>query len=364
MLHSEKSNLTQWFGNLMLSWRTALQENYQVFLVIALGVVIRLAMIPLVANTPYRPVDVYDVDGQAAKLILDFKNPYFHAYTVHGYQLDVFAYLPLVPIYYAPFYLLGDIRYGNVFADILIMISTYWIAKSIHRGKAIYAPFAYAIFPISVWLTSAAGTNIMVGTAFLMLSVAGLLQKKYSVAAIFLGLGIAANQLVILALPLLGYYYWKERKLSHFVITAVVSAGIILPFFLAGPSRFTYDVLMFQFVRPLQSDGLFSLYSIVNAVSGIRLSAWIRAVIFLVPAGGAVAWLGRKPGLLIPFVGILLFLGAFVLPVNGFWNYFLPAFAVSIGLIPNIVDEINQRTARVKRKPRLFRLVASGRFGR
>ena len=129
----------------------------------------------------------------------------------------MFAYLPMVPIYYAPFYLLGDIRFGSIFADILIMFSLYYIAKSINRGAAFFAPLAYAFFPFSIWLTSVASTNIMIGTSFLTVSTATLLQKKHLVAAIFLGLALATNQLVLLALPLIIFYLWGERKISYFL---------------------------------------------------------------------------------------------------------------------------------------------------
>jgi Gpi18-like mannosyltransferase len=136
-------------------------------------------------------VDVYFVDNQAAKLILNFQNPYSQNLITQGYALNMFAYLPMVPIYYAPFYLLGDIRLGSIFADILIMFSLYYIAKSINHGAAaFFAPLTYALLPFSIWLTSVASTNIMIGTSFLTVSTVALLKKKHLVSAIFLGLAL------------------------------------------------------------------------------------------------------------------------------------------------------------------------------
>jgi Gpi18-like mannosyltransferase len=157
----------------------------------------------------------------------------------------------MVPLYYVPFYLLGNIRFGNIFADLLIMIAAYWIAKSINRGIAIFASLTFAILPASVWLTSVTSTNIMIGAAFLMLSFAALVQNKYSVAAVFFGIGIATNQLVALMLPLFGYYYWGQQKFSRFLLGLAVSVTIILPFLLASPTNFLYDTVEYQFVRPL-----------------------------------------------------------------------------------------------------------------
>jgi 4-amino-4-deoxy-L-arabinose transferase-like glycosyltransferase len=330
---------------LIISWRKKLEQTkYFVFVIVAIGVLIRLISIPLFASVPYTPVDVYYVDNQAAKIILDFQNPYSQNLVAHGYALNMFAYLPMVPIYYAPFYLLGDIRLGSIFADILIMFSLYFIAKSINRGAAaFFAPLAYAILPFSIWLTSVASTNIMIGTAFLAISTAALLKRKHLVAAIFLGLALATNQLVFLSLPLFIFYFWRERKISYFLGSLLVTAGIILPFFLQDTFSFIYDVILYQFQRPLQSNGIFSLYSLINTTTGLSLTSWIRVTLFLMAMFIAVILLRRKTVFLVPLVGTLLFLGAFILPVNGFWNYFLPGAAFLIACIPYVIDEMTTR---------------------
>jgi hypothetical protein len=311
-----------------------------IFVIVAIGVILRLISIPAFANAPHSPVDVYYVDNQAIKLLLEFKNPYTQPLTVHGGQPSLFAYLPMIAIYYAPFYLLGDIRFGSIVADILIMFSVYWIAKSISKGAAFFAPLAYAVLPFSIWLTSVASTNIMIGTSFLTLSIAALLKKKYLVAATLLGVALATNQLVALTLPLIIYYLWAKRKLLHFLFSLLVSAGIILPFILADPLRFIYDVLTFQFERPLQSDGPFSLYSLIFGITGQSLESWIRVGLFLTAGLIALVLLTRKTSFFIPLMGTVLLLGAFILPVNGFWNYFLPGAAFFCAILPFVINEV------------------------
>ena len=326
---------------LLIFWRKKIeQRKYTIFIIVAVGVLLRLISVPMFTTT-YPPVDVYYVDNQAAKLILGFQNPYSQNLAAHGFALSMFAYLPMVPIFYAPFYLMGDIRLGNIFADILIMFSLYFIAKSINRGAAaFFAPLAYAILPFSIWLTSVASTNIMVGTSFLAVSVAAMLKEKHLVSAIFLGLAMATNQLMFLALPLIILYLWKESKLSYFFGSLLVATGIVLPFFLQDTFRFIYDVILFQFQRPLQSNGVFSLYSLINTTTGLSLTSWIRVTLFLVATLIAVILLRRKTLFLVPLMGTLLFLGAFILPVNGFWNYFLPGATFLIAGIPYVIDEI------------------------
>ena len=310
--------------------------------IIVVGIVIRLVvMFSLSVYNP--PIDAFIVDKESANVILHLQNPYTYSFPVHDYYLNIFAYLPMVPIYYAPFYVLGDFRYGSIFADVLIMLAVFWIAKSYNRGLAFYAPLAYALLPPSIWLSSIAGTNIMVGTAFLMLFFAALLQKKYGVAAVFLGLGVAANQMVALMLPLFAFYYWSVHKLSRFTLSLLVSATIILPFFLSSPSSFIYDVVEFQFLRPAQLNGSYSLYHILNSVFGIQLNFYIRTTLFAVPFIISAFWSRCKPNLLLISAGLLLFLEAFVLPINGFWTYFLPSLAILCVFIPASVDKITQK---------------------
>ena len=329
---------------LMLSWtRKIEQTKYLIFIIVAIGLIIRLIMIPLFAYSPYGSVDIFYADNQAAKLILELKNPYSYGLVIHGYDQNLFVYLPMVALYYVPFYLLGDIRFGNIVADILIMFSIYWIAKSINRGAAFFAPLAYALFPLSILLTSIASTNIMIGTSFLTVSIAAMLQKKYSIATIFLGLALATNQLVVLALPVLIYYFWDKHKFSYFLGSLLLSAGIILPFFITDPFHFIYNVVIFQFERPLQSNGSSSLYNLINSTTGQLIPSWLRVAIFFVTVIIAVILLRRKTFFLIPLIGGLLLLGAFILPVNGFLNYYLPGATFICALIPYIIDEITSK---------------------
>ncbi|MHB2035939.1 MAG: hypothetical protein ACYCPW_04240 [Nitrososphaerales archaeon] len=322
------------------------KEIFQLAIIVTIGVAIRLVVIPAVSGSPYGVVDVYYADKQAAKSVLDFVNPYSQTYIVNGIQSVNFVYLPFVPIYYAPFYILGDIRFGNIFADILIMLSVYYVAKSIRRDRAIYAPLLFAILPVSIWLTIVSGTNIMVGTAFLALGAAAVLHGKFWSGSLFLGIAVATNQLLVLALPMIIYYYWKRGRLYEFSIVALVAAAIILPFFIMSPSRFIYNVLEYQFVRPLQANGSYSLYSILYVAFGVRFTSWVRVGSVLVLTTLNVLWVSRRIDTFVLSIGMMLLLGAFILPVNGFWNYFLPSLAFFCALLPRLIYELNSRIPR------------------
>src|SRR5579862_6848880 len=84
----------------------------KLLLVTCLGVVLRLAVLVIFSHTRYQPVDVYYVDIQSSQAIINFQNPYAQVFSVHGTNIQLLAYLPFVPLYYSPFLLFGDIRYG------------------------------------------------------------------------------------------------------------------------------------------------------------------------------------------------------------------------------------------------------------
>jgi hypothetical protein len=328
--------------NSVLSWtRKIEQTKYSILIIVLVGVIVRLAAIPLSASAPNSPVDVYYVDNQSAKLLLSLKNPYIQQPVVNGHSY-LFVYLPIVAVYYVPFYLLGDIRFGNIVADIIIMFSVYWVAKSINRGAAFFAPLAFAVSPLSILLTSISATNIMVGTSFLTLSIATLLKKKYLLASLFLGVALATNQLVAVALPVLIYYFWDEHKFSYLIGSLLLSAGIILPFFITAPAVFLYNVVLFHYIV-YESNGPFSLYSLMNATASQSITSWFRVGLFLLAVLITIVWLSRKKVSIVPLVGVLLLLGAFILPANGFLNYYLPSAAFVCALVPYAIDVVAKK---------------------
>jgi hypothetical protein len=320
---------------------TTIKELRTISFIVALCVAVRGVTMWASPHLGYLPSDVYYVDAQAASAVAHLDNPYHFTYVLYGFETRLMAYLPLIPIYYAPFSLLGDIRYGSIFADAVITISLYVIGRSLSRSGAAYASLAYALFPVSIALTSMAGTNMMVGSMFLVASLAALIRNRYVAGAVLLGLALAANQLVLLAFPLFAYYYWRNSKMRYIGIAVLVSAVLILPFFVSEPTRFAYDVIYFQFSRQLQYNGWAGLYSLVYRATGVELSSAARLIIFGSASAGLVAAGARssKPRLIVSVAAIIA-VGAFVLPVDGFWNYFLVPSVVAFGLLPSFAGRL------------------------
>jgi hypothetical protein len=312
-------------------------------IVVLLGVAIRLAAIALFANTKYLPVDVYFVDTQSAQAIVGFQNPYSHVFFVHGFNTQLLAYLPFIPIYYSPFYLLGDIRYGNILADVLIMISLYYISTSYNMRFPLSSTIFYAVFPLSIWLTSIAATNMMVGTAFLLLTVAAALEQRYFWSSVFLGIAIATNQLVFLAAPIIVWYFWKQHKITFVSFSIFASILIILPFLFSGPSIFYGDVLGYQLGRALQADGMYNLNGLVNLTSGWQLPTIVRFIIFFGASAPLLGLIRKNREWLVESIAIVLTVGAFVLPVDGFLNYYLIPATAWISLVPKVLGRLALR---------------------
>ncbi len=307
------------------------------------------------------PVDVYYVDREAAQLILLFRNPYLYSdFTNRIGHVVNFSYMPVIPIYFAPFELLGwNIRYGIIVADVVILVALYFIASSL-LGKTerqlawipLTGPIAYALLPISILLTSVLGTNKMVGSMFLVGGIAGLFYKRWILSGVLLGLALATNQFVIFVLPIIAVYCLRKSNIKPALVSILLAGAIVLPFLVYSPSSFLQDAVYFQFQRPLQTSGSWSLYYFVYILTGYRLVTVLRILVFAIPTAlvSAVFSSGRKR--MLTGIAIVLSLAAFVLPIDGFWNYFLlPSTIVCAIVLMMITNKYVVRVSPYLRKP-------------
>jgi hypothetical protein len=321
---------------------------YLLGIVCAAAILLRLIVIPFLGNGLHgNPVDVYYVDREAARLIIDFQNPYLYSnYTNHLGEIVTFAYLPMVPICYAPFVLTGlDIRYGSIIADVLIVISIYSLGRSLLGGTktqmrvVLSGPVAYAILPISIWLTSVAGTNMMIGSMFLFLAFATLVKDKDLAAGMLLGIALVTNQFVILVYPLIVAYLLRSRKFKALLVSIGTSCAIIVPFVLYSSSNFIYDTFLFQFERAAQQNGIWSLYNLVYSTTGYQIPVFLRIFAFLILASITIVLFSNSKVRMLVGIGVLSALGAFILPIDGFLNYFLLPATVLCAILPVIVAD-------------------------
>lgn len=328
-------------------------------MIAVIAVVLRVISIPLLGNGLHgNPVDVYYVDMEAAHLVLELQNPYLATTFMNHYgQVVIFTYLPIIPIFYAAFLSTGlDIRAGSIVADLVIIVAMYFISEQLLKKDnarwwlILVSPAAYAILPPSILLTSMSGTNVMVGTMFLVLTLAAIVYDAKVLAAIFLGLALATNQFILLVLPIIALYWFRQKSYAPILISIVVACIVILPFLFLSGNAFLYDVFFFQLQRPIQSNGYWDLYYLVYALSGAKLSTIARGALFLIPALLGSWYLSTSKKRLFGGVALVTSLEVFILPVDGFWNYFLIPMAVScstLSLLANMWLESRKRKLNI-----------------
>jgi hypothetical protein len=200
------------------------------------------------------PININEADGYLLKGI----NPYGQNYTLdlrpnpydvsfnHIANSDVLQYPPLMILYYVPFFLMGDIRYGNLFADVIIytLIVSYFSERSFERKFAILYLFNGLNFVANYFY----GANDIIAGLFVGVSLYFLGKNKIP-SAISFGASWVTKQLSLLLLP---YFLWKAKnRISYLLVSIVVAAIIFIPFL---PQVFTDTVLgLFYHRLPLPS---------------------------------------------------------------------------------------------------------------
>lgn len=222
-------------GNVSLG---ALLQEYRFYLLAGV-VYIALALIvihafPINITSSDVPVDVRQAEVYLSKGI----NPYGQNYTIdaranpynesqnHIEIVQFLQYPPMMILYYFPFYLLGDVRYGNLFADMIIygLIVSYFSEKSFERKFA----FLFLGNGLNFVVNYYYGGNDIVAGLFVAISIY-LLNKKEKLSAVGYGLSLVTKQLTLLALP---YFVIKaSKKIIYVLLVAITGLLVALPFF-------------------------------------------------------------------------------------------------------------------------------------
>ncbi len=218
---------------------------------ISAAVVVRVVMILLLPPM----TDVFYFDREAAQVLLAGTNPYNHTFTAVPSSLEtpgaagVFAYLPLTLLYLVPFYLIGDIRLGFIFADVVIGLLLF-----LQGGKwSFLASVVYLLIPFTIVLSTIYVNDLVV--AALLFSVFAALEKsgRTTAGSVSLGVAMATNQLAWLVFPFIAYWYIRSGRKTSLLVMILTAAVFITPFLVWSPGSFFYSTLVFQFSRPALS---------------------------------------------------------------------------------------------------------------
>ena len=295
------------------------------------AVVARLLMVWLLPPL----LDVYYYDEQAARALLSGIDPYGLAYVGIPSWLstpdasNVFAYLPAVALFLAPFGVVWDVRLGLVFADILIGLSIYSLGGRRSRAAALL----FLLLPFTALFSTSYPNNTLISMAFVGLAGALWVRGRRRTASAMIGVALAASQLFWILYPLVLVWSLRSRKFDEVVIQFATAFALILPFALWDLSSFVYDTVFFQFTRaprPIVSAAAFGLNvnptldGIVYTILGVSVPLVLRVAITL--AGVSYAVLRSRDLRSVLFNGTwLMALAIFVLPdVISLWYLELP----------------------------------------
>lgn len=303
-------------------------NNVGFIAIFALAVIIRFVVILLLDPG----TDVYYYDMQAAKAILNGEDPYGHLYSNIPDQLitpgadRVFAYLPFTALYLIPFYLLGDVRYGFLLADVIIAVSLYLFGGRYCR----LASLVFLLLPFTLILSTLYLNNSIIAIAFLSIFLLLEMKGKRYLHSIFLGLALASIQFTWLIFPFLSYYLISRGKLKAVLLSLAVAASLILPFVIIGVNDFLYDTLFFQLSRktlelvsktgPLNYNLNPSINGVLITFAGFALPFPLRAVSVALLLIYFILRTNSYRALLFNSATFLI-ISLFILPNNFFWSY-------------------------------------------
>jgi hypothetical protein len=276
-------------------------------------------------------LDVYYYDEQSGRALLNGIDPYGLSYVGIPSWLstpnasNVFAYLPGVVLFLAPFGAVWDVRLGLVFADVLVGYSIY----SLGGSKSTTAALLFILLPFTALFSTSYPNNTLVAMAFLGLAGALWARGKGRVASVMLGIALASSQLLWLLYPIFLVWSLRSRKFDQVAIQVVVALALTLPFALWNLPSFTYDTLVFQFTRApraVVSAAAFginvnpTLDGIAYTLLGQSVPLLVRAALTLAGVSFAVLKSRDLRSVLLN-ASWLMVLATFVLPNDLSWWY-------------------------------------------
>jgi uncharacterized membrane protein len=296
-------------------------------LVVVFATAVRLLMVFLI-----RPlIDVYYYDTQAVAALLSGSNPYGHLFTGIPAWLAtpgaerVYAYMPGVILFLAPFGSIWDVRLGFIVADLVVAWSLY----SLDGRWSATAALVFLLAPWSFLFSTSYPNNSLVGIAFLGLAFMWDAKGKTTLSAVAIGVSLASSQFAWLLYPFFLLRHLRARRFREEGVVLLVAALLVLPFLLWNPQPFLYDTITYQFSRPIQSIVTSEAFGFnVNpTLSGIAYTVFGVSVPFALKSMIVIAlmlmFLYRSKDLqsLTLYASFLVLAAIFVLPDDFSWWY-------------------------------------------
>jgi hypothetical protein len=281
--------------------------------------------LPFASPTP--EIDTFTTAQESAEHLLDGKNPYstpvtdiYEGKVDYGYKITAYAYLPsnlyLQTVAYG---LLGDVRYACVFAEAVVALSFWLLAK--RRWDPTVAELIVLLFlyqPRGLLVVELAWTDPLNLLLFSLFLLAYDNRKEKTAAAVF-GFFLSLKQYLVFFLL---HWFLIEKRWSMILLALTAGALTVLPFAIADPSSVITQGLLLNLRTPFRTDSL-TIFGLLSPATGIvPPKAWSLIVGLLISAILVVP--SRKiPGIRgYLFAVTITMFGVFLFGSQGFCNYY------------------------------------------
>jgi hypothetical protein len=285
-----------------------------------------------ILSDPAPRIDVWVTLQQASDGLARGQNMYAMVWTGSPGIQDAFTYLPWTAVLLAPGrWLAGDVRWALLAWTLVSAAGLLLLGRGRLRDRAA----GWSAGPVVALLLLAPGTLTQVDQAWTEpLLLAGLVwwavlvrQDRAWWAVIPLALACASKQHLALLLPIL--LVWRPFGWRRTVATGALTGGLLLPWFLAGPSDFVHDTIsLLVSFHPIRFAN--TLYLLALNEYGVTLPFWLTGLVVLATLVAIVAVVHRRqPDLpeLLRWLALML-LVANIVNKQAFYNQFWLAAAL------------------------------------
>ena len=296
-----------------------------------LALLIAQILVPLISSHPW--IDVWVNNTAAVDHFLKGVNPYTQNYPdiykgTYDYKPG-FLYFPGLLFWLAPFRaLFGDIRYGFVFANLLVAIGTMGLAKKLKVAEPVRWLLAllWLSFPVTFFVLEQAWIDTILA-ALAILTFWCVEEKKWVLSGICVGAAFAVKQygFIIGALALLQIYRnaGLKNSLRMAAAAAITFLVVVCPFMIWDWERFYASTIGDHTSAGVRMDAYNATIYLARTYNWL-IPDFLRMAI----SGGGILlgmWLvfrNRRPGLAESATGMFAAYGfAFLFGKWAFCNY-------------------------------------------
>lgn len=291
------------------------------------AVLVALALRALVpVASPYPRIDVYAVQEESARNLLEGENPYATVLERDIYNHHRRDGTPLIAGYwYMPgnlvietiaLFATGDVRYGHIAFEIVFLAVLWFLLR---RRSEIIAELSVLLMlyqPVGLFVIEQSWNEPLI-LGFLSLTILFARQRKWKTASTLFGMMIALKQYFIFTAM---HWLLVRRHISSLLFVMLGALAFIVPFLLPDADAFIKNGVLYQFGSEFRTDSL-SLSTLLYPLIGATGKWWSIAV--AVMASVFFMWkfrAGKLPGMLAATT--LTMFALFLFGNQAFCNYY------------------------------------------